>query len=77
MRDIDITAPGKLLALILVLIGCLAFILLSAYTGRGDSTPAWATLTLVVGYLTGNGLGARRGQITVAPFAPREPEQAS
>jgi len=75
IKDIEITAPGKLIALILVLLGCFAYIIVAALTGAGDTTPAWATLTLVVGYLVGNGVGARNGITTVAPMGPKGTDQ--
>lgn len=70
MNNVEITNPGKLAALCLVIVGCFAYITAALITGTGDTTPAWATLTLVVGYLVGNGSGARKGENTVAPFSP-------
>lgn len=67
MANVQVTAPGKLAALLLVLAGCFAYVIFR----DGDSTQAWATLTLVVGYLVGNGAGAKRGQETVSPFSPK------
>lgn len=72
MRDVEVTAPGKLLALLIVIVGCIAFIIAAVFVKGTDTTPAWATLTLVVGYLVGNGAGARKGITTAAPFAPKE-----
>ena len=71
MKNVDVTAPGKLIALCLVIVGCFAYILTTIITSSGDATPAWALMTLIVGYLIGNGTGARKGQETVAPFSPR------
>jgi len=75
LQDVELTAPGKLLALLLVIIGCFGYIIVATWTGQGDTTPAWATLTLVVGYLIGNGTGARKGQPTIAPFTPSAERQ--
>jgi hypothetical protein len=67
----QVTAPGKLWALMLVIGGCFAYLVANA----GDPTPAWATITLATGYLVGNGVGALRGQASAAVFTPaREPE---
>ena len=54
MRGVEITAPGKLAALLVALIGCFAYIIFR----DGESVQAWATTTLIVGYLVGNGVGA-------------------
>lgn len=71
MTAVDVTAPGKLLALCMVILGCFAYILLAAAgISAVDTTPAWATLTLVTGYLIGNGTGARRGIETTPIFSP-------
>lgn len=68
--DVQLTAPGKLIALSLVIVGCFAYIIASLFGANVDTTPAWATLTLVVGYLIGNGTGARRGVESVPVWAP-------
>jgi hypothetical protein len=76
MKNIDVTAPGKLAALCLVVVGCFVYIIVSLIQAQGaDTTPAWALLTLVVGYLIGNGTGAAKGVPTVAPFAPTPERQ--
>lgn len=74
-KDVEITAPGKLLLLAIVAAGCLAIIIVSMITGSGDSTPAWGTLTLVVGYLIGNGVGAKRGIVSVPPLSTSPEKQ--
>lgn len=65
----DINAPGKLILLAIIATGCVAFIIVCLFTG-GDATPAWATLTLITGYLIGNGVGAKRGQPQEPVFKP-------
>ena len=67
MRGVGITAPGKLAALLVALIGCFAYIIFR----DGESVHAWATTTLIVGYLVGNGVGAKQGQTTVPPLSPK------
>ena len=59
----ELTAPGKLAAIIVILLGSFVFIIANTVASNGTETaPAWATITLVCGYLIGNGLGAKRGQ---------------
>lgn len=71
--SVELTAPGKLLALCLVIVACAAYIIIELVRDVGaDTSPAWATMTLVVGYLVGNGAGARRGQPQEPVFAPKE-----
>lgn len=61
---------GKLLALLTIVVGCFSGLL----TGTVDDTPAWATITAVMGYLTGNGRLASRGDAPVPAIGrPREP----
>lgn len=74
-RTVDVTAPGKLVVLAIVVAGCFGFIIASLFAVDVDATPAWAMLTLVVGYLIGNGSGARKGVVTVAPFSPTPERQ--
>ena len=70
----QLTSPGKLVAILAVIIGCFAFIVAAALGDNGqDTTPAWATLTLVTGYLIGNGTGAKRGEPQQPVFSPRTP----
>jgi hypothetical protein len=74
---VNLTAPGKLLALCVIIAGCFAFIIVSLVQDHGaDTTPAWATLTLVTGYLIGNGAGALRGTPQAPVFAPKDPPDA-
>lgn len=67
--SIDLVAPGKLLVLGLTVIGCFAYIVASTFH-PADTTPAWALMTLVVGYLIGNGVGAVRGVPQAPIFQP-------
>lgn len=68
----ELTAPGKLVALCIVLAGCVGYIIASLFVSRvPDTTPAWATITLISGYLIGNGTGARKGIATVGVWEPR------
>lgn len=72
MNRVEVTAPGKLAALLVVLIGCFTYIIAVTVSGAdADTTPAWATLTLVVGYLVGNGVGAKAGVQTIPPLSPK------
>lgn len=76
--DVELTAPGKLAALLAVIVGCFAYILVMALGhGDADTTPAWATITLVSGYLIGNGVGAKRGVPQAPTFAPKANESGS
>lgn len=68
LKNVEIAAPGKLLALLLVITICGMYLVF----GHGDKTPAWSLLTLVVGYLVGNGVGAKRGVEQAPTFAPKE-----
>lgn len=75
MKDVELAAPGKLLVIALVVLGCFGFIIVAQFTNNGNDTAiAWTTLGSTIGYLLGNGAGARRGQETVAPFAPATPK---
>ena len=73
----DITAPGKLWALIAVIVGCFAVIISAVLTDAGAEVYASVTalLTLVVGYLVGNGTGAKAGHVSVPPFQPTPTRQ--
>lgn len=63
----DLTAPGKLAVILVTIIGCFAYII----AGDGDTTPAWATITMLSGYLIGNGAGAKNGVPQAPVFAPK------
>lgn len=66
-----VAAPGKLLVLALVALGCIVYIILAMFVARDiDPTPGWALLGSIVGYLVGNGAGARRGIEQAPVFAP-------
>lgn len=67
----NIQSPGKLVALAIVIVGCFAFILIAAQQDL-DTTPAWSMLTLVVGYLIGNGAGALKGEEQKPVFTPTD-----
>lgn len=72
-RSIDITAPGKLLLLLVIAAGCMVIIVIDQLThASGDVTPAWVTLGSIIGYLVGNGVGAKRGIEQAPTFAPKE-----
>lgn len=76
MNGVELTAPGKLLALCIVLVGCLAYVTAAMFVAVPiDTSPAWATIALVVGYLIGNGVGARRGVTTAPTFSPASPAE--
>lgn len=71
MKGVEVAAPGKLLVLTVVILGCFGFIIGSmVWNNSEDTVVAWVTIGSVVGYLTGNGVGAKKGQETVAPFVP-------
>jgi hypothetical protein len=61
-----LTAPGKLAALLTIVVGC--FVALIA--GELDQTTFVAIVGPICGYLVGNGTGALKGQSTVGVFAP-------
>lgn len=73
MAQLDLVAPGKLLVLGLTVVGCFAYIVTSLFASGVDTTPAWALMTLIVGYLIGNGAGALKG-IAQAPVFQPNPE---
>jgi len=70
MTNLDLVAPGKLLVLALTVVGCFAYIVASIFVDGQDTTPAWALMTLVVGYLIGNGTGAIKGVAQAPIFQP-------
>jgi hypothetical protein len=69
---VDVNAPGKLILLAIVAAGCVAYVVVCQFT-HGDAGPAWITLGSIVGYLIGNGVGARRGQPQEPVFKPVDP----
>lgn len=75
MRNVDVTAKGKLIVLSIMVLGLFGYIVVANITGNGDTGQAWAALTLIVGYLIGNGVGAARGQVTVPPLSPTPEKQ--
>lgn len=76
MKTVDITAPWKLAVIALVAACLIAYITVGELNGDVDTSQAWALLTLVVGYLIGNGTGARKGFVSVPPFQPTPARQA-
>ena len=62
----NLTSPGKLVVLIVCLIG--AFVSLAL--GVLDQTVFVAIVGPIVGYVVGNGVGARRGMPQAPLFAP-------
>lgn len=74
--SVDITAPGKLLLLSIVSCGCIAVIITNMVTGNGDTTAAWATLASIIGYVIGNGVGAKRGVEQAPVFSPAKSGEA-
>lgn len=62
---------GKLIVLVALVAGAFAVIL----TGTGDTTPAWATITLVAGYVVGNGRLAQTGKAPSAVFRPKTDDE--
>ena len=78
MRTVDVTNPGKLIALVAVLVGAFAVIIVAMFTG---SEPALITsmvglLGTAMGYIVGNGAGAKQGFVSVPPFQPTPARQA-
>ena len=73
VKSVEITAPGKLLLLSIVALGCMGIIVIDHLThSGGDVTPAWVTLGSIVGYLVGNGVGAKKGVEQAPTFAPKD-----
>ncbi len=67
----EITAPGKVLGLLLVIVGSFTYIILAMFVDSApDTTPAWTALSGALFYLLGNGSGAKKGVPTIAPFTP-------
>lgn len=81
MRNVDITAPGKLYGLLLTVVGCFALLIVIVIKGDGGSetialmSPVVALLTLLIGYLVANGTGATKGIVSVPPFQPKPHRQ--
>lgn len=67
MANIEVTAPGKLAVMLVALVGSFGVIIFQ----DPSNVPAWTTIGTLVGYLAGNGVGAKRGQETVAAFSPK------
>lgn len=62
----NVTAPGKLILLGLIVVGAFVALILDALT----ETTFVAIVGPVGGYLVGNGVGAARGEPTVPVFSP-------
>lgn len=68
----DVTAPGKLYALIAVICGAFAVIIVGMLTDTSDAlvTSMVGLIGSTIGYLVGNATGARNGTVTVPPLSP-------
>lgn len=62
----DVTAPGKLLLLLVALIALTVLIATHSIGWAEGGVP----FGLIVGYGIGNGTGAKKGQTTVGVFSP-------
>jgi hypothetical protein len=78
MKNVDITNPGKLIALVAVLVGAFAVIIVAILNNSDASlvTSMVGLLGTVMGYLVGNGAGANKGFVSVPPFQPTPLRQA-
>ena len=78
MRTVDVTNPGKLIALVAVLVGAFAVIIVAMLTdGQGELiTSMVGLLGTAMGYIVGNGAGAKQGFVSVPPFQPTPARQA-
>lgn len=74
-KDVTVTAPGKLLLLLVVMIACTAIIIVSMLTHEGDTTPAWTLLGAVTTYLVANGAGAKKGLVSIPPLSASPEKQ--
>lgn len=71
MSSMEITAPGKLFGLIIAMVLCFASIL-AGQLGFGDTPDIIpGVLFGIIGYLLGNGVGARTGQPTAPVIGPK------
>lgn len=72
MRNVDITNKGKLIALIAVVLGAFAVIIVAVIADADASlvTSMVGLLGTTLGYLVGNGSGAAKGFVSVPPFQP-------
>ena len=71
MRSMEVTAPGKLVVLAIVLTFCF-FSIIAGQLGYGDTPDIIpGVLFGIIGYLLGNGVGARTGQPTAPVIGPK------
>ena len=77
MGKVDVTAPGKLFALLAVVLGAFAVIVVAILTDAEAAiiTSMVGLLGTTLGYLVGNGTGAARGFVSVPPFQPAPSRQ--
>jgi hypothetical protein len=77
MRGVDVTAPGKLIALAVVIGGAFAVIIVGMVSGSDEAiiTSMVGLIGTVMGYLVGNGAGAKAGFVSVPPFQPTPSRQ--
>jgi hypothetical protein len=66
----ELTSPGKLAVLVIALVG--AFV--GLFTGTVDDAAAVGIITAILGYVIGNGVGAKRGTPQAPLFAPKAGE---
>jgi xanthosine utilization system XapX-like protein len=78
MKHVDITAPGKLAALIAVVMGAFVVIIVAMIVDADAPliTSMVGLLGTAMGYLVGNGTGAAKGFVSVPPFQPTPSRQA-
>lgn len=83
MGNVDVQAKGKLYGLLLAIAGCFITIIVIILKGDADAetvavmAPIGSLLTLLIGYLVGNGAAAAKGIVSVAPFQPSAPTQVA
>jgi hypothetical protein len=78
VKAVDVTAPGKLIALVAVILGAFAVIIVAMVTHAEAAliTSMVGLLGTAMGYLVGNGVGAKAGFVSVPPFQPTPARQA-
>ncbi len=67
----EITAPGKLYALIVAMILLGGMIIVAMIKGQAAPDQTWLILSSIIGYLVGNGVGAKTGQPTAPVIGPK------
>lgn len=78
MRTVDVTNPGKLIALVAVILGAFAVIIVAMLVDAEAAliTSMVGLLGTAMGYIVGNGAGAKQGFVSVPPFQPTPARQA-